>query len=82
MYAPSQPAPSVEIPFENRGLSSSEGAIALAPSFISWIARMNRNSAIAKKTTLPNTLGQSRPDAALPASSTGASAVRVGFASS
>src|SRR5262245_17952761 len=72
MYAPSHLNPSVETALLNSGLSSSVGASAFAPSFISWMARTNRNSATAKVATLiatritvdPARAGE-RPDAAV-----------------
>ena len=44
-YAPSQPVPIVDTPFANGNCPSIDGPTAVAPDFISWIARMNRKIA-------------------------------------
>src|SRR4249919_2148770 len=64
MYAPSHPNPSVETALLKSGLSSSVGASAFAPSFISWIANTNRNSAAANVASLSATRITLDPDPA------------------
>jgi hypothetical protein len=54
----------VEIALLKSGLSSMAGASALAPSFISWIARTNRNSAAANVASLSATRIAFDPDPA------------------
>src|SRR4029453_3557364 len=73
MYAPSHPAPSVDTALLNSGLSLSVGASALAPSFMSWIARTNRNRATANEPIL-----NARPSGPRPAGRRRRSAPRAG----
>src|SRR5919106_289895 len=51
-YAPSQPKPSVEIPFANGNCPWMSGPIAAAPVFMIWTARMNRYIAGRKRRNL------------------------------